>query len=101
MATAFCFQCLHFDNGRLTDPLWGRRNLCDNPGFAVGLEHEVRGTIRKGAEWMVAWSHITVPVFTVLMRRSFGVGGSDRRGRCCFLGAPHYISSVPVHTNIY
>ena len=53
-----------------------RSNLCDSPGFAVGLEHEVQGTIRKGAEWMVAWSQVKVPVFTVLMRRSFGVGGS-------------------------
>ena len=52
-------------------------NLCDNPGFAVGLEHEIKSTIRKGAEWMIAWSHIKVPVFTVLMRRSFGVGGNN------------------------
>ena len=28
-------------------------NLVDNPGFAVGLEHEVAGTIRKGGEWMI------------------------------------------------
>ena len=35
-------------------------NLCDNPGFAVGLEHELRGTIRHGARWMVAWSQASV-----------------------------------------
>ena len=52
-------------------------NLCDNPGFAVGLEHEIQGTIRKGAEWMVAWSQANIPVFTVIMRRSFGVGGNN------------------------
>lgn len=52
-------------------------NLVDNPGFAVGLEHEVNGTIRKGAEWMVAFAQVKVPIFTVLMRRSFGVAGNN------------------------
>jgi acetyl-CoA carboxylase carboxyltransferase component len=52
-------------------------NLIDNPGFAVGLEHEIAGTIRKGGEWMVAFAQMNVPVFTVLMRRSFGVAGNN------------------------
>ncbi|MGY9074682.1 MAG: carboxyl transferase domain-containing protein [Acidimicrobiales bacterium] len=52
-------------------------NLVDNPGFAVGLEHERAGTIRKGAEWMVAFAQVSVPIFTVLMRRSFGVAGNN------------------------
>ena len=33
-------------------------NLVDNPGFAVGLEHEIAGTIRKGGEWMVAFAQV-------------------------------------------
>ncbi|MBT5152558.1 MAG: ATP-grasp domain-containing protein [Gammaproteobacteria bacterium] len=52
-------------------------NLVDNPGFAVGLEHELAATIRKGGEWMVAFSQLSVPVYTVLMRRSFGVAGNN------------------------
>ncbi len=52
-------------------------NLVDNPGFAVGLEHEINGTVRKGGEWMIAFAQIKVPIFTVLMRRSFGVGGNN------------------------
>jgi acetyl-CoA carboxylase carboxyltransferase component len=52
-------------------------NLVDNPGFAVGLEHEIAGTIRKGGEWMVAFAQVSVPIFTVLMRRSFGVAGNN------------------------
>ena len=52
-------------------------NLVDNPGFAVGLEHEVAGTIRRGGEWMIAFAQVTVPIFTVLMRRSFGVAGNN------------------------
>ena len=52
-------------------------NLVDNPGFAVGLEHEITGTIRRGGEWMVAFAQASVPIFTVLMRRSFGVAGNN------------------------
>ena len=52
-------------------------NLVDNPGFAVGLEHEIAGTIRKGGEWMIAFAQVKVPIFTVLMRRSFGVAGNN------------------------
>ena len=52
-------------------------NLVDNPGFAVGLEHEIAGTIRKGGEWMVAFAQVAVPIFTVVMRRSFGVAGNN------------------------
>ena len=52
-------------------------NLIDNPGFAVGLEHEIAGTIRKGGEWMIAFAQCTMPIFTVVMRRSFGVAGNN------------------------
>lgn len=52
-------------------------NLVDNPGFAVGLEHETTGTIRRGGEWMIAFAQVRVPIFTVLMRRSFGVAGNN------------------------
>jgi acetyl/propionyl-CoA carboxylase alpha subunit/acetyl-CoA carboxylase carboxyltransferase component len=52
-------------------------NLVDNPGFAVGIEHEIAGTIRKGGEWMVAFAQVQIPIFTVLMRRSFGVAGNN------------------------
>jgi len=52
-------------------------NLVDNPGFAVGLEHELAGTIRRGGEWMVASAQANVPIFTVVMRRSFGVAGNN------------------------
>jgi acetyl-CoA carboxylase carboxyltransferase component len=52
-------------------------NLVDNPGFAVGLEHERAGTIRWGGQWMIAFAQVRVPIFTVLMRRSFGVAGNN------------------------
>jgi acetyl-CoA carboxylase carboxyltransferase component len=34
-------------------------NLVDNPGFAVGVEHEQAGTIRAGGEWMIAFAQTT------------------------------------------
>lgn len=52
-------------------------NLVDNPGFAVGLEHEHAATIRRGGVWMVAFAQVSVPIYTVLMRRSFGVAGNN------------------------
>ena len=52
-------------------------NLVDSPGFAVGVEHEMNGTIRKGGEWMVAFAQVKIPMFTVIMRRSFGVAGNN------------------------
>jgi acetyl-CoA carboxylase carboxyltransferase component len=52
-------------------------NLVDNPGFAVGREHELAATIRRGGTWMVAFAQVSVPIFTVLMRRSFGVAGNN------------------------
>src|SRR5262249_41527068 len=64
-------------------------NLVDNPGFAVGIEHEVAATIRKGGEWMVAFAQASVPIFTVLMRRSFGVAGNN-------YATPRSVASVRV-----
>ncbi|MBM4259065.1 MAG: ATP-grasp domain-containing protein [Deltaproteobacteria bacterium] len=85
-------DCRHINGGALTadgcDKLKRHLDLCDlfhlpvlnlvdNPGFAVGLEHEIAGTIRKGAEWMIAFAQVSVPIFTVIMRRSFGVAGNN------------------------
>ena len=85
-------DCRHINGGALTadgcDKLKRHLDLCDlfhlpvlnlvdNPGFAVGLEHEVSGTIRKGGEWMIAFAQVAVPIFTVIMRRSFGVAGNN------------------------
>jgi acetyl-CoA carboxylase carboxyltransferase component len=32
---------------------------------------------RKGGEWMIAFAQVAVPIFTVIMRRSFGVAGNN------------------------
>ncbi|KAH9849625.1 propionyl-CoA carboxylase [Lenzites betulinus] len=50
-------------------------NLVDQPGFAIGSAAERMATIRHGAAIMSALYHATVPIFTVIIRRSFGVAG--------------------------
>ncbi|KAI0336720.1 propionyl-CoA carboxylase [Cubamyces sp. BRFM 1775] len=50
-------------------------NLVDQPGFAIGSAAERMATIRHGAAIMSALYHATVPIFTVVIRRSFGVAG--------------------------
>ncbi|OSD08770.1 propionyl-CoA carboxylase [Trametes coccinea BRFM310] len=50
-------------------------NLVDQPGFAIGSAAERAATIRHGASIMSALYHATIPIFTVVIRRSFGVAG--------------------------
>ncbi|KAH9941153.1 propionyl-CoA carboxylase [Epithele typhae] len=50
-------------------------NLVDQPGFAVGSAAEHAATIRHGVAIMSALFHATVPIFTVIIRRAFGVAG--------------------------
>ncbi|TBU31409.1 propionyl-CoA carboxylase [Dichomitus squalens] len=50
-------------------------NLVDQPGFAIGSAAEKAATIRHGVAIMSALYHATIPIFTVIIRRSFGVAG--------------------------
>ncbi|KAJ8502256.1 hypothetical protein ONZ51_g126 [Trametes cubensis] len=50
-------------------------NLVDQPGFAIGSAAERMATIRHGVAIMSALYHATIPIFTVIIRRSFGVAG--------------------------
>ncbi|KAI0634843.1 propionyl-CoA carboxylase [Trametes polyzona] len=50
-------------------------NLVDQPGFAIGSAAERMATIRHGAAIMSTLYFATVPIFTVIIRRSFGVAG--------------------------
>ncbi|KAH9887199.1 carboxyl transferase [Cubamyces lactineus] len=50
-------------------------NLVDQPGFAIGSAAERMATIRHGVAIMSALYHATTPIFTVIVRRSFGVAG--------------------------
>ena len=46
--------------------------LVDVPGFLIGVEGEMRGMPGKVINWMNAMSQVTVPKFTVIMRKSYG-----------------------------
>lgn len=49
-------------------------SLCDTPGFMVGPEIEKRAQVRHVCRMFVVGSHVTVPYFTVVLRRGYGLG---------------------------
>ena len=49
-------------------------SLCDTPGFMVGPEIEKRAQVRHVCRMFVIGAHITVPYFTVVLRRGYGLG---------------------------
>jgi acetyl-CoA carboxylase carboxyltransferase component len=51
-------------------------NLVDVPGFLIGRQAEVDGTIRHGARALAALYQAGVPWCSVLVRRAFGVAGA-------------------------
>ena len=50
--------------------------LVDQPGFAVGRQAESEATVRSGVRAIAALYQLTVPYFTVIIRRVFGVAGA-------------------------
>ncbi|MXO82623.1 methylmalonyl-CoA carboxyltransferase [Altererythrobacter aestiaquae] len=51
-------------------------HLVDNPGFMIGREAEMAGTIRYGVQAMNAIYKATVPFASIVMRRAYGIAGS-------------------------
>lgn len=49
-------------------------SLCDTPGFMVGPDVEKRAQVRHVCRMFVIGSHLTVPYFTVILRRGYGLG---------------------------
>lgn len=48
--------------------------LCDTPGFMVGPEAEKKGLVRKAARFFEAGASLQVPVFTIVLRKGYGLG---------------------------
>ncbi len=48
--------------------------LCDTPGFMVGPEVERRAHVRHCGRMFVIGAHLSVPYFTVVLRRGYGLG---------------------------
>lgn len=61
-------------------------NMVDIAGFQIGLEAEEDGVMRAGVRALTAVSQSTVPWFSLIMRRAFGVaaGGHQNSSRFNF-----------------
>lgn len=51
-------------------------HLVDNPGFMIGREAEMAGTIRYGVQAMNAVYKASVPLASIVLRRAYGIAGS-------------------------
>lgn len=49
-------------------------SLCDTPGFMVGPEAEKQATVRHVSRMFVTAASMTVPFFTVVLRKGYGLG---------------------------
>ncbi|MGA2158879.1 MAG: carboxyl transferase domain-containing protein [Dehalococcoidia bacterium] len=49
-------------------------SLCDTPGFMVGPEIEMRAQVRHVCRMFVVGAKVTVPYFTIVLRKGYGLG---------------------------
>jgi acetyl-CoA carboxylase carboxyltransferase component len=49
--------------------------LVDIPGFMIGTQAERQGTLRRGMRAIWTWSQMTVPSFTLQVRKCYGMAG--------------------------
>lgn len=54
--------------------------LCDTPGIMVGPEAEKTGLVRHANRLFVTGSSITVPFFTIILRKAYGLGAQAMAG---------------------
>ncbi|MCB9372434.1 MAG: biotin carboxylase [Microthrixaceae bacterium] len=54
--------------------------LCDTPGFLVGPEAEEQAQVRHFSRLFVAGGALTVPFFTVVTRKGYGLGAQAMAG---------------------
>ncbi|MFC1945456.1 acyl-CoA carboxylase subunit beta [Chloroflexota bacterium] len=45
--------------------------LADCPGYMIGSEQEWRGILRHGAKLLFAWADATVPLISIMLRKSY------------------------------
>ena len=54
--------------------------LCDTPGIMVGPEIEKTGLVRHAARMFVVGASLTVPYFTIVLRKGYGLGAQAMAG---------------------
>ncbi len=67
--------------------------LCDTPGMMVGPEAEKTATVRKMGRMFVTGANLTVPTFTVVTRKAYGIGAELMAGG--WFKAPRFVVSWP------
>jgi len=55
-------------------------SLCDTPGFMVGPQAEKTALVRHVSRMFVTAASITVPYFTVVLRKGYGLGAQAMAG---------------------
>lgn len=55
-------------------------SLVDTPGFLVGPDAEIGGVLRRGAEFITAAAHASVPIIAIILRKAFGLGAMAMAG---------------------
>ena len=54
--------------------------LCDTPGFMVGPEAEKTAQVRRFARMFVVGANVSVPFFTIVLRKGYGLGAQAMAG---------------------
>jgi len=67
--------------------------LCDTPGIMVGPEVEKTALVRHACRMFVTGSSITVPFFTIILRKGYGLGAQTMAGGS--FNAPLFCVSWP------
>ena len=67
--------------------------LCDTPGIMVGPEAEKTALVRHAARMFVTGASVTVPFFTIVLRKSYGLGAQAMAGGS--FKAPFFTVSWP------
>ncbi|WP_439572943.1 carboxyl transferase domain-containing protein [Phreatobacter sp.] len=57
-------------------------SLCDTPGFMVGPEVEATAQVRRVCRMFVGGANMSVPFFTVVMRKGYGLGAQAMAAGC-------------------
>ncbi|MFP6596724.1 MAG: carboxyl transferase domain-containing protein, partial [Candidatus Hydrogenedentota bacterium] len=55
-------------------------SLCDCPGIMVGPEIETTALVRHAARMFVIGANVTVPLFTIVLRKAYGLGAQAMAG---------------------
>ena len=67
--------------------------LCDTPGMMVGPEAEKTATVRTMGRMFVTGANLTVPFFTIVLRKAYGIGALLMAGG--WFRAPQFTVSWP------